>query len=805
MKLLFISAAILYSSLLFPQTVTVIDKTTRQPVPGVMIYTSDLTLSLSTNTRGEADIQILKGADSIFFRQLGYRIELFSYSQLESVKFIVELIESIISLNEVVVSVNRWEEQRMDIPGKVETSDLKEISFSNPQTSADLLGSGGYVYIQKSQQSGGSPSLRGFATNRILLVVDGIRINNAIFRTGNLQNVVSIDASSLQSTEVLFGPGSVLYGSDAIGGVMLFHTLHPEYSDSTKNPQFSGNGFVRHTTANSENTGHLDLKLGYKKLAFVTALTFSAFDDLKSGSHGNPYFLRPVYQQTIEGVDYQCENDDPAVQVSSGYKQMNLLQKVFFKPAKSWEMEYGFYYSTTSDAPRYDRLCLDAGADGTLDYAQWYYGPQKWMMNRLGVINSKSNKFYDQLRLASSWQSYSESRHDRKFGNSRLRNQNESVDAISLNLDLEKKIGDRLTLVYGGEGLVNSVGSVASRVDIFTGTSEPANTRYPDGSSWRAYGIYSNFKYSIGPNLIMNAGMRYSHFDISADFDTTMFPFPFTHAENSNGALNGSAGFVFASDNKWQVYFNLSTGFRAPNIDDIGKVFTSEPGSVVVPNPALKPEYAYNAETGMSATFGNILKTDLAVYYTILDNALVRRDFTWDGSDSLEYDGAISRVQAVQNISRAYVAGIQAGIDINLGKGFAFRSTISYQKGQEQSDDSLIYYPLSHIAPLFGSSHITYERRKLKLDFYASYNSKMDFGELPLSERNDDSPYAKNAVGLPFVPAWYTLNIKAGFYLNKHLSMNCRAENITDRLYRPFGSGISAPGRSFFAVMRYTF
>jgi hemoglobin/transferrin/lactoferrin receptor protein len=804
MKLFFISTLVLYSSLLFPQTVTVIDKTTRQPIPGVVIYSSDLTVSLTTDARGEAGIYKLMGADNIFFRQMGYKTEIFGYPQLESAKFSVELTQTVISLNEVVVSVNRWTEQMIEIPGKVEKLNLRDVSFSNPQTSADLLASSGYVYIQKSQQSGGSPAIRGFATNRILLAVDGVRINNAIFRTGNLQNVVSIDASSLESTEVIFGPGSVMYGSDAIGGVMSFHTLQPLFADSLANSRISGNGFMRYASANSEKTGHVDLNLGFKKIGFVTAFTYSDFDDLRTGSHGNSYFLRHVYQETIDGVDYQVENTDPALQISSGYNQMNLLQKVVFRPAKSWNLEYGFYYSTTSDVPRYDRLCLDSDGDGNLDYAQWYYGPQKWMMNRLEVTNTQSNIYYDQVRFTAAWQSYGESRHDRKFGNSKLRNQIESVEALSLNLDLIKNIGDRVTLYYGAEAVSNSVGSVADRVNIFSGASEPTSTRYPDGSKWKAYGVYSNLKYTISPNWKLNTGLRYSHYSINADFDTTMFPFPFTHAENRNGAVSGSAGFVFTPVKTWQIYFNLSTGFRAPNIDDIGKVFSSEPGSVVVPNDALKPEYAYNAETGFTGTFDK-LKIDLAVYYTLLDHALARRDFTYNGRDSIEYDGEMSRVQAIRNISKAYVYGFQAGVDINFGKGFAFKTTLSYQKGQEQSEDSLINYPLSHLAPFFGSTHLTYERKKLRLDFYASYNSKMDFEELPLSERNDDSPYAKNEEGLPFVPGWYTLNFKAGLYLDKHLSLNCGVENITDCRYRPFGSGISAPGRNFFAVLRCTF
>ena len=158
----------------------------------------------------------------------------FSYDHLQSLSFVAGLTTSSISLDEVVVSANRWEQEKIEIPYRVARISMRDAAFQNPQTSADLLSSDGYVYVQKSQLAGGSPMLRGFATNRVLLVVDGVRMNNAIFRLGNVQNVISLDAGSFEDAEVLFGPGAVMYGSDAIGGVMDFHTLKPSLSEGDR-------------------------------------------------------------------------------------------------------------------------------------------------------------------------------------------------------------------------------------------------------------------------------------------------------------------------------------------------------------------------------------------------------------------------------------------------------------------------------------------------------------------------------------------------------------------------------------------
>src|SRR5690606_14493688 len=138
--------------------------------------------------------------------------------------------DRIATLEQVVVSASRWEEDKREVSSRIVTLSQREISLYQPQTAADLLGNSGEVFIQKSQQGGGSPMIRGFATNRLLYSVDGVRMNSAIFRSGNLQNVINLDPFAVDRLEILFGPGSVMYGSDALGGVMHFSTLRPRLS-----------------------------------------------------------------------------------------------------------------------------------------------------------------------------------------------------------------------------------------------------------------------------------------------------------------------------------------------------------------------------------------------------------------------------------------------------------------------------------------------------------------------------------------------------------------------------------------------
>lgn len=790
-------------SLAQSQQITVIDKTTRQILPGVVIYSKKTAYSTTTNAKGQANLNTNLSIDSLSFTLIGYQTKHLSIIQIQHENFIVELRESNISLNEIIISGNRWEEEKTEVPKRIENISLKNIEFQNPQTTADVLETSGFAYIQKSQMAGGSPMLRGFSTNRVVLVVDGVRMNNAIFRSGNLQNVISIDANSLESTEILFGPGSVMYGSDAIGGVMDFHSLKTQFADSSNKNLFKLNTFGRYSSANNEKTGHLDFNLAGKKWSFLTSVSYSDYDDLRTGSNGNAYFLRPNYVITENNKDSMIVNKDPSLQIGSSFTQLNALQKVHFKPNDRLNLEYAFYFSQSSNAGRYDRLTIDNNNDGSLDYSEWYYGPQKWLMNRFSISHTANKGLYEKMRVILAVQNFEESRHDRRFNALKLRNQTEKVNAYSLNIDLDKRLTEKLSVFYGAEIIFNKVGSVANIKNIQTEAVSPVQTRYPNGSTWKTFGAYANAKYKLNRKMFLNGGLRYTYYAIEATFDTTFFPFPFISAQNKSGALNGSIGFVFNPSNNWQLYADASTGFRAPNIDDMGKVFESQPGTVVVPNPNLKAEYAYNLEIGTMKNFGNYLKIDLSAYYTLLKDAIARRNYSYNGQDSILYDGEISQVLAMQNITQAYVYGIQAGVDIYFGGGLSLKSTISYQKGEEQSADSLIYYPKPHVAPLFGATHLTYNLKKLKFDVYAQYNAGMNFNDLPLVERTDNSIYAKTENGLPYVPAWYTLNFKMAYYFNRHLTLNAGIENITDQLYRNYSSGISAPGRNIILSLRY--
>lgn len=783
------------------QQITIKDNVTRQPLEFVTIYSQETNASAMTNVKGNADIGSFKDADNIIIRLVGYQQREMSFDEIRANNFLVLLDPSQVYLDEVVVSATRWEQEKRAVPNKIASIPAAEITMQNPQTAADLLGFSGGIFIQKSQLGGGSPMIRGFAANRVLITVDGVRMNNAIFRSGNLQNVISIDPFSVSKTEVIYGPGSVIYGSDAIGGVMNFYTLKPVFSVEDK-PFVRGSATVRYATASNEKTGHFNVNIGLKKWAFLSSVSYNDFGDLKMGSHGPDDYLRHEYVERINGIDSIIPNDDPKVQIPTGYNQLNLMQKIRFMPNDYWDFNYGFYYSTTSDYPRYDRLIRYR--DSLPRSAEWYYGPQKWMMNSLNIVGLKKTRVYDKLGITLAHQFFEESRHDRDFRDVTLVNRTEQVDVLSANLDFEKQLPKDQSLFYGLEVLLNQVGSEANNENITTGEKTAAATRYPDGASWNSYAAYLSYSNSLNEQLRFQGGLRYNLVTAETTFDTTFYPFPFTNADLNTGALTGSAGLTYETVDNMLFYLNLSTGFRAPNIDDLGKVFDSEPGSVVVPNPDLKPEYAYNGEFGIRKRFNGFLEVDVSVFYTLLDDALVRRDYQLDGKDSIMYDGQLSRVQAIQNASQAWVYGIQADIEADLPAGFGLNAHFNFQHGEEELEDGSTA-PLRHAAPTYGMFHITYARSKFKADFYGIFNGEIPYDDLAPSEKGKPYLYAKNANGDPYSPSWYTLNLKLMYQLTDYLMINAGIENITDQRYRPYSSGIAGPGRNFIASLKLNF
>ncbi len=677
----------------------------------------------------------------------------------------------------------------------------KDIEFSNQPTTGDLLQNTGNVFVQKSQLGGGSPNLRGFEASRVLIVIDGVRMNNAIYRAGHLQDVMTLDAQMLDRTEVIFGPSSTMYGSDALGGVMHFYTKNAQFSTDDK-MLLKANAMVRYASVNNEMTGHIDVNLGFKKFASLTNITYSNFGDLTSGSvklagYTNTWD-RNHYVKRINNRDTMMPNPNNNVLTGSGYTQTDILQRFSLKTGEHLTHNLNFQLSLTPNLPRFDRLAGDFKSNGDLKYAEMGY-TQNRMFTAYTLNYDAKTAFSDNIKLILAYQKIDQDRYTRKFNVNERTTQMEDVGVISANLDLTKNLKEKHELRYGVEFTSNDVKSTAKNVDIVKDSTYRADTRYAATNKMNTFAAYISHAFEVNDNFVISDGIRYTNATVACNFtDTLPFKFPDPKAVQKSQAVTGSLGFTWKADNDYKVSFLANTGFRTPNVDDMSKLFASGGNILIVANPKIKPEYAYNFELGISKIMNGRYKFDITGFYTIIENYLTQRDFQLNGQDSVVYQGNKYKVQAMQNTDRAFIYGVNAGCQLDFNNNISFKSSINYTYGRYSDVKNDTIVPLDHIAPVFGQSSLLYKTKNMDGEFFIRYNGKKVLSEYSPSGEDNLQYATKNGM-----PGWFTLNIRLGYNITKNLRLNAACENITDNRYRVFASGINAPGRNFIVSLRF--
>ena len=694
----------------------------------------------------------------------------------------------------------------------------KEIEKLSPQTSADLLAAIPGIKIQKSQMGGGSPVIRGMESNRVMLVVDGVRMNNAIYRKGHLQNAITVAPNQLDKTEIVFGPSSVIYGSDALGGVIHYYTKTPKLSEKTK---VTTNFFNRYSSINNEITNNASVEIGNKKWASFTSISHSDFGDLKMGekrSHGFNNWGK-VFQYSENSNDFYSstatENSDVNLQRNTAYNQTDLLQKFFIPLTDKTELKLNFQYSTSSDIPRFDRL--DEKHEETLKFAEWYYGPQERLLISPQLDINPGKSWLDKGTFTLAYQNIKESRIQRKLSSLERSYRNENVDIFSVNGDFMIPLSknENRAFTYGFEFLHNDVISDAYGKTLevlgndIIGFSDNFNvqTRYPDGgSSYVSSAVYLGYREDVNAKSTLNSGVRYTRTNLKASWiDQSIIVLPETNIKLDNSALTATLGYVYKPNKNIQLNTVISSGFRSPNIDDVGRV-REKSGNITVPNIHLKPEYAYSAEIGIQKYFNDKkFRFGFNTYYTLLKHYIIRDDFSMFGNSSLDgqllYDDEMGNIVANQNRGNAYIHGYTASYQGKLSEYFTSNGFITFTKGRTYDSKE----PLSSIPPLFGQFDINFTNKKFQLGTSFRFNSKKDIVDFNFTEGidNHDLTPIVNENAIEDVdkyfgsPSWVTLGFNSSYSFNKNWKLQGMISNIFDQHYREFASGISAPGRNF--------
>ena len=803
-----------FSTLSFAQQITVKDEITNENLPDVVIFNENKSQSIITDLDGVVDLSLFSSDENIYFQLLGYStLKILKIEVLNGTTIYLQSESQ--NLEEVILSVARSESNVNQIAEKVSVIKSEDLFLSSPASGAELLELSPGVRVQKSQGGGGSPIIRGFEANRVLIVVDGVRMNNAIYRSGHLQNSITIDPNNIERAEVIFGSSSVGYGSDALGGVIHYYTKSPILKDSEKiKSSFTSN----YTSANQGLSNNFITNYSSENWGSITSISISKFGDIKMGEnreHGfKSWGLTPLYSENSRYSYYSqpSSNSNENIQKNTGYSQVDLFQKFLVKIGDTNLLSINIQFSESSDIDRFDQLSITKG--NSLKFSEWYYGPQKRLLISPSLKIFPNRKFMKKGVITFGFQKINESRIKRKFNSFNRSHQIENLKVFSLNGDFDTSFNNNHSISYGIESTYNynyskaydQIIEIQGNQVTGLGNKFAIPTRYPsDGSSYTSFASYVNWSWNMSEFFTFNIGTRLTFTGLKASWNDIISVNPQLSEVNLNSkALTTTVSIKLRPSKRVQINTVLSSGFRNPNIDDIGKIRENN-GLLVVPNTFLKPEYAYNLDLGIDfRSLNNRNYISLRGFSTIIsrhigrDEFVVFSDITTPDLSTVIYNGEEVTTISNKNLGNRFIHGFSIDGFTKMTNSLKFDYSITYTKG----DDNDNYGPLPSISPLFGSFALSYSKKGVNLKAIFKFAEAKNPGEYSFGGEDglDETPFIINSEGLLSylgTPKWSDLSIFGSKNISSSVTLRLGLTNVFDSHYRTFASGISAPGRSF--------
>ena len=737
-----------------------------------------------------------------------YCVSITAYGQVDSK--ISSDTADIESFEEILLSSQRFQQKRKETPRQIEVVSAKRLSELQPATLGDALINTGQVFVQKSQMGGGSPVLRGFEASRVLMVIDGVRMNNATYRAGHLQDIITIDPFILDRMEVNFGAGSTLYGSDALGGVLYFKTKDATLGEFSVKPSAT----VRYQSASNSVIGNVGLKVQSEKLGLLLSATRSQFGDLRSGSKNysdwDTFGMLPRYVGQANGRDTVLLNDDPQRQKGTGYAQTDLFAKIFTKTGKVEHM-VNLQKSMSDIIPRYDRM--SQFNNGKPVYGRWDYAPQ----NREYIsYTAKAGSEDHHTRLTLAQQRTEVGRVTRNFDEVMERIQRDAVRMRTVNVDRHDQLSASFTLNSGVEMVWNAVKSVGINKNISTLAETATKARYSDsGATTQMHSVFAQGIYKMAKTgTVIQGGVRVSKYSLEALFSTANpWKLPYQSISFATTTPSYDLGLTQQLKKGLLLKASVNQAYRNPNVDDMTKVFDSKPGAkLLVPSADLKAERSTTVDLGVLWRKDRSFAIEAGVFSSAVKNLLLDQPGTLNCEDSLMYDGRLTPVYQLQNVALGEISGMYLNAKVRLVKDLWFSGSLTQTQGIYRLNDAAAEQPLDHIPPVYGQASLRWNGKgwfaeaqclfngmKKAEDYSSSGEDNQELQPIGLADINGDG----KADG--FNPAWQCWNIRGGYQYRSGLTATLAIENVLDLHYRYFASGMSAAGRSVNVSLAYSF
>lgn len=635
-------------------------------------------------------------------------------------------------MDEVTVTATKRSVGKSQLPYSVEVMKRDDLSRNLSRTVPESLAGIPGVFIQKTNHAGGAPFVRGLTGNQSLILVDGIRLNNSIFRYGPNQYMTLIDPFIVERIDVVKGTGSVQYGSDAMTGVINIQTNSLRFRDRST---WSEKVTTRITESGMELSFRPELKYEGKRFAFIVGGSQKQFGDLKGGDTTD--FQRP-----------------------SGYGEKAFDVKLMGNMGSNWVITSSYQWLRQHDVPIFHKYQLENFAVNNSDPLTRGFGYLK--VNK--VFNAR---FVKELDLFISNQAIEDSRYTRKKTSQVLRSELDQINTISGGIDLLTEILPEWVINSGVEVYADKVESSRTDRNITGGSTTSSRGLYPTGARYSNLAIYSLHHLSFG-KLKIEGGLRYNIYRATIK-EATLGRIVLTpHALVFQGGLNYQ---IFKGLN---IYANISDGFRAPNIDDLGTLgivdFRYE-----VPSYDLRPERSINHELGIKY-LSRTISGSVAFFRTSLLNLISR---VKTGEVINGYD-----VYKKINVDKGFIRGWEMQANYAPTKFFRLYTSATSLYGQSITKNQ----PLRRIPPF--NARIGGEYQVSKYLVGVVYDHASPQRRLESGDRSD------NRIPAGGTPGFNILNAYVGGKI-RNVTIRTYLNNIFNQDYRTHGSGINGMGRAF--------
>lgn len=643
-------------------------------------------------------------------------------------------------LDEVQVTATRRQQSTFDVPAATTVADAQHIRAAAAQTAMDLLHGQAGTFVQQTTPGQAIVIVRGLKGSEVLHLVDGLRLNNAIFRNSPNQYMALVDGQALDRIEVVRGPASALYGGDAMGGVLQMFTREPRFEGSGW--QFQQRLRSQYASADRSLASRAEAALGTQGLAFSGGVTFQDVGELRTGDGGRRAFTA----YTARAADLKANID----------------------LAEDHELMLQGQWLEQPSTPRVDELVpgYDQSQPNSVEFA---FEPQARRFGHVRYRHRGAGGLWDELELHAGRQVIIDDRRSRETGtvNREIEQNSSTLDALTL--QASRQLGDHF-LTYGAEYYSDTIRSKRRRENIDTGAITERTPRFPDRSTMDQLGLFIADSWSAG-RLDLNSGVRYSL------IETRLTPLGGFIVEVSDADVSASLGAGYSLSPQWKLVANAGRAFRPPNVFDLG-TFGDRPGNRFnIPNPALRPERVVTFDAGVKHA-GKRWSASAFAFVSRYEDKI---------TPVLTGETLSSGRLVVQsrNATRLDLRGVEVELRATLTETVTAQATATYTYGDERLDGD--QYPADRIPPLYGRAGASWQMtERLAVEAYAYYATRQD----RLSPRDEIDP----RIDPQGTGGWITWNTRLAFSAGDRFDISLRLENLGDRSYREHGSGLDEAG-----------